>query len=84
MTGSPPNARLQERIETVIRVLAPVLDLVIAAGERTSRLLDRGGGRPYAPPIAPDHQLAAHGAGNLAANDARSDAEAPRAQPARH
>jgi len=48
VTGSPPNLKLQRRIETVIRALAPVLDLVIAAGDRTSRLLDRGEARPPA------------------------------------
>jgi hypothetical protein len=40
--GSAANAKLQGRVETVIRVLAPLLDLVIAAGDRASRVLDRG------------------------------------------
>ena len=42
VSGTEPNVKLQGRIEAVIRVLAPILDLVIAAGDRTSRLLDRG------------------------------------------
>jgi hypothetical protein len=40
--GSPANVKLQGRIETVIRVLAPLLDVVIAAGDRASRVLERG------------------------------------------
>jgi hypothetical protein len=60
MTGSEPNVKLQGRIEAVIRVLAPFLDLVIAAGDRTSRLLDRGGPERDLGPLAADRQLPAY------------------------
>jgi hypothetical protein len=40
--GSAANIKLQGRIETVIRVIAPLLDVVIAAGDRASRVLERG------------------------------------------
>jgi hypothetical protein len=40
MSGSTPNAALRGRIELAIRLLSPVLDLVIVAGDRVSRLLE--------------------------------------------
>jgi hypothetical protein len=41
MTGSTPNAALRGRIETVIRVISPLLDLVLLVGDRVSRVLER-------------------------------------------
>jgi hypothetical protein len=41
MTASTPNLRLRGTIETVIRVVAPGLDLLLAVGDRVSRVLDR-------------------------------------------
>ena len=40
MPAGTPNAALRGRIETVIRVAAPLLDLVLAVGERISRVLE--------------------------------------------
>jgi hypothetical protein len=42
MPATAPNPKLQARIETMIRAVAPLLDLVIAAGDRASRMLERG------------------------------------------
>ncbi len=42
MAASPPNPRLRARIELMIRIAAPALDLLLAAGDRVSRVLDRG------------------------------------------
>lgn len=39
MAGTP-NPVLRARIETAIRVIAPVLDLLLAMGDRVSRLLE--------------------------------------------
>jgi hypothetical protein len=39
MARSEVNAVLRRRIETGIGLLAPMLDLVLAVGDRTSRLL---------------------------------------------
>jgi hypothetical protein len=39
MSASRPNVRLQRRVETVIRVLEPPLNLLLAVGERLSRVL---------------------------------------------
>jgi hypothetical protein len=41
MTGSRPNAALRRRIETAIRIVSPVLDLVLVVGDRVSRVLER-------------------------------------------
>jgi hypothetical protein len=41
MSGSPPNPQLRRRIETMIRLVSPALDLMLAAGDRVSRLLGR-------------------------------------------
>jgi hypothetical protein len=41
MTGSKPNPALTRRIETAIRIVSPLLDLVLAVGDRFSRLLER-------------------------------------------
>lgn len=41
MASHGPNATLRRRIETAIRIAAPLLDLVILVGDRVSRLLER-------------------------------------------
>ena len=58
--GSEPNLKLQGRIEAVIRVFAPFLDLVIAAGDRTSRFLDRGRPESDLGQVSGDRQLPAY------------------------
>jgi hypothetical protein len=40
MPAGTPNAALRRRIETAIRVVSPVLDLVLAVGDRVSRVLE--------------------------------------------
>ncbi len=40
MAGASPNAALRGRIELAIRLFSPLLDLVIVAGDRVSRLLE--------------------------------------------
>ena len=37
---TPDQVRTRERVEKVIRIAAPVLNLVLAAGERLSRLVE--------------------------------------------
>lgn len=41
MPGPTPNAALRGRIETAIRVVAPLLDLALFVGDRFSRLTAR-------------------------------------------
>lgn len=39
--GSAPNLALRGRIEAAIRVVSPLLDLLLAMGDRVSRVLER-------------------------------------------
>ena len=39
MSANPPNPALRGRIELAIRVAAPFLDLMLAVGDRVSRLV---------------------------------------------
>lgn len=39
-TLTPDQLRKRERVETVIRLVAPALNLVLAAGERLSRIVE--------------------------------------------
>lgn len=41
MPASTDNAALRGRIETMIRIVSPLLDLVLAVGDRVSRVLER-------------------------------------------
>jgi len=38
---SPDQLRKRERVESVIRLMAPALNLVLAAGDRLSRIVER-------------------------------------------
>jgi hypothetical protein len=49
VSTSQTNVVLLRRVERLIGVLAPLLDLLLAAGDRASRLLERDD-REYAPP----------------------------------
>jgi hypothetical protein len=53
MARSQPNPALRARIELAIRLMAPVLDVVLAAGDRASRLLSAGERDPLPPRLAP-------------------------------
>ena len=39
-TLTPEQRRTRDRVETVIRLMAPGLNLVLAAGERLSRIVE--------------------------------------------
>ena len=47
--STPSQLRTRERIETAIRLAAPALDLVLAAGERLSKIVERED-TEYTPP----------------------------------
>ena len=49
MPPSQTNVVLLRRVERVIGALAPLLDLLLAVGDRASRLLERDD-RDYVPP----------------------------------
>lgn len=46
---TPDELRTRERVETLIRLAAPALNLVLAVGERVSRLVEPDD-REYYPP----------------------------------
>jgi hypothetical protein len=41
MAASTPNLRVRGGLEAVLRVSGPVLDLLLVAGDRVSRVLER-------------------------------------------
>ena len=53
---TPGQVRMRERFESVIRLAAPGLNLVLAAGERLSRLVEPDDPDYYPPRSAPDRQ----------------------------
>jgi hypothetical protein len=46
---TPAQRRRRDRAESVIRLIAPVLDLVLAAGDRLSRIVERSDDEYYPP-----------------------------------
>jgi len=50
---SPTQLQWRRRIEAALRVVAPALDLLLATGDRVSRVVDRGDREPDGLPPAP-------------------------------
>jgi hypothetical protein len=48
---TPEQLRRRERVESLIRVAAPVLDLVLAVGDRVSRLVEPQDAEYYPPRV---------------------------------
>jgi hypothetical protein len=48
---TPEQLRTRRRVEGVIRVIAPALDLVLAAGDRISRAVEREDVEYYPPRV---------------------------------
>ena len=46
---TPQQLRTRRRVESVIRIVAPALNLVLAVGERVSRVVERGDQEDYPP-----------------------------------
>ena len=51
---TPDQRRTRERVESLIRLAAPGLNLVLAAGERLSRLVEPDDPDYYPPRTAPE------------------------------
>jgi hypothetical protein len=60
---SPSQIAWRRRIEAVLRVTAPLLDLVLLAGDRISRVADRQDTEPLPPLPAPRRPLRTVGTG---------------------
>ena len=52
MPNTPPQQRRRDQVEALLRLAAPFFDLVLATGERVSRLASRGDDDHYAIPPA--------------------------------
>jgi hypothetical protein len=48
---TPDQLRTRRRVEGVIRVMAPALDLLLAAGDRISRVVEREDVEYYPPRV---------------------------------
>jgi hypothetical protein len=73
MSTSETDAILLRRIERLIGAFAPLLDLLLAVGDRASRLLERDD-RNYAPPrMAREGESAPRGLRRPVAGAARQD-----------
>jgi hypothetical protein len=48
---TPDQVRTRRRVEGVIRLIAPALDLVLAVGDRVSRLVERDDVEYYPPRV---------------------------------
>jgi hypothetical protein len=51
---TPDQLRTRQRVEGLIRLAAPALDLVLAVGERVSRIVERGDTEFYPPRVTRD------------------------------
>jgi len=49
---TPGQVRTRERFERVIRLAAPALDLLLAAGDRVSRVVERQDAEYYPPRLS--------------------------------
>jgi hypothetical protein len=48
---TPDQLRTRRRVESLIRLMAPALDLVLAAGDRISRVVERDDVEYYPPRV---------------------------------
>jgi hypothetical protein len=48
---TPSQVRTRRRVESVIRLMAPALDLVLAVGDRVSRIVERDDPEYYPPRV---------------------------------
>ena len=51
---NPGQLRTRARVEGVIRLMAPALDLLLAAGDRVSRMVERDDVEYYPPRVTRD------------------------------
>jgi hypothetical protein len=48
---TPDQVRRRDRVEGLIRLMAPALDLMLAVGDRVSRVVERGDDDYYSPRV---------------------------------
>jgi hypothetical protein len=52
MALTPSQLRTRRRVESLIRLMAPALDVVLAVGDRVSRIVERDDPEYYPPRVA--------------------------------
>ncbi|HWD85915.1 MAG TPA: hypothetical protein VG321_09205 [Solirubrobacteraceae bacterium] len=72
MARSQPNPVLRARIELAIRMVSPMLDVLLAAGDRASRLLSSGERDPRPPRLTSHGEHAPRGLPPLGGRSART------------
>lgn len=72
MARSQPNPVLRARIELAIRLMSPMLDVLLAAGDRASRILTTGEHDPRPARLASHGEHAPRGLPPLGGRSARS------------
>jgi len=55
---TPDQVRMRRRVEGVIRLMAPALDLLLAAGDRVARIVERDDPEYYPPRVTRGHEHA--------------------------
>jgi hypothetical protein len=55
--NTPGQLRTRRRVETLIRLMAPALDVMLAVGDRVSRVVERDDPEYYPPRVrrSPEH-----------------------------
>jgi hypothetical protein len=53
---TPDQLRMRRRVEGVIRLMAPALDLMLAAGDRVARIVERDDPEYYPPRVTRGHE----------------------------
>jgi hypothetical protein len=53
---TPDQLRMRRRVEGVIRLMAPALDLLLAAGDRVARIVERDDPEYYPPRATRGHE----------------------------
>jgi hypothetical protein len=48
---TPDQLRTRQRVESLIKLMAPALDAVLAVGERLSKVVERGDSEYYPPRV---------------------------------
>lgn len=71
MARSQPNKMLRARIELAIKLMSPMLDVLLAAGDRASRLLSSGERDPLPPRLPSYGEHAPRGLPPIEARSAR-------------
>jgi hypothetical protein len=66
---TPDQLRTRRRVESVISLMAPALDVVLAVGDRVSRIVERDDPEYYPPRVGRSAEDALRAAGDAPAGD---------------